>query len=192
MFQQVWPMVAMVAAQQQDFKLPPTLPALGYIVKDMKPSCESHWAGPEGLYRHYQGPGIEASLTSVAGVSLGMGVLMPALARVRQLAFRMETGTNLATIGKACLLYANDHGDKLPPDLETLVKEQDLSPKCLESKTRPKNAAGPGFIYIPGQSVTTGAGNIVAYENPEYGVDGPYDLARFRRNSSPQRSGPIT
>jgi hypothetical protein len=47
-------------------------------------------------------------------IPLLMGILMPALARTRQLAFRMTCGTNLAGIGKAMLVYANDYQDKLP------------------------------------------------------------------------------
>jgi hypothetical protein len=43
-----------------------------------------------------------------------MGILMPALARVRQIAFRMVCGTNLSGIGKAMLIYANDYDDELP------------------------------------------------------------------------------
>jgi len=43
-----------------------------------------------------------------------MGLLMPALARVRQVAFRQTCGTNLSGIGKAMLIYANDYQDKLP------------------------------------------------------------------------------
>jgi hypothetical protein len=40
--------------------------------------------------------------------------MMPALARTRQLAFRMVCGTNLSGIGKAMLIYANDYEDELP------------------------------------------------------------------------------
>ncbi|MBN2592592.1 MAG: hypothetical protein JXA81_03715, partial [Sedimentisphaerales bacterium] len=40
--------------------------------------------------------------------------LMPALARVRQIAFRMVCGTNLSGIGKAMLIYANDYEDEMP------------------------------------------------------------------------------
>jgi len=39
---------------------------------------------------------------------------MPALSRVRQLAFRLTCGTNLSGIGKAMLIYANDYEDELP------------------------------------------------------------------------------
>ena len=53
-------------------------------------------------------------LVVIAIIAMLMGILMPALARVRQLAFRMTCGTNLSGIGKAMLLYANDNDDELP------------------------------------------------------------------------------
>ncbi|MFC1762888.1 type II secretion system protein [Planctomycetota bacterium] len=53
-------------------------------------------------------------LVVIAIIALLMGILMPALSRVRQLAFRMACGTNLAGIGRAMLVYANDYEDELP------------------------------------------------------------------------------
>jgi len=53
-------------------------------------------------------------LVVIAIIALLMGILMPALARVRQLAFRMTCGTNLSGIGKAMLVYAHDNDDELP------------------------------------------------------------------------------
>jgi prepilin-type N-terminal cleavage/methylation domain-containing protein len=53
-------------------------------------------------------------LVVIAIIALLMGILMPALARVRQLAFRMVCGSNLSGIGKAMLIYANDYQDELP------------------------------------------------------------------------------
>jgi prepilin-type processing-associated H-X9-DG protein len=53
----------------------------------------------------------------VAGVfvlPLALGITLPALARTRQIAFRMTCGTNLAGLGKAMLIYANDYDDKFP------------------------------------------------------------------------------
>jgi prepilin-type N-terminal cleavage/methylation domain-containing protein len=53
-------------------------------------------------------------LVVIAIIALLMGILMPALARVRQLAFRLTCGTNLSGIGKAMMIYANDYEDELP------------------------------------------------------------------------------
>jgi prepilin-type N-terminal cleavage/methylation domain-containing protein len=53
-------------------------------------------------------------LVVIAIIALLMGILMPALSKVRQLAFRLVCGTNLSGIGKAMLLYANDHSDDFP------------------------------------------------------------------------------
>jgi prepilin-type processing-associated H-X9-DG protein len=97
---------------------------------------------------------------------------MPALARVRQQAFRMTSGTNLSVIGKACLLYANDHDDKMPPDLQTLAQEADLAPKTLESKRKPEDFAGPSYVYIPGQTMAMNERNVLAYEDPAYCTEG--------------------
>ncbi len=53
-------------------------------------------------------------LVVIAIIALLMGILMPALARVRQIAFRLICGTNLSGIGKAILLYSADYDDEFP------------------------------------------------------------------------------
>ena len=51
-------------------------------------------------------------LVVIAIIALLMGILMPALTRVRQIAFRLICGTNLSGIGKAMMVYANDYDDE--------------------------------------------------------------------------------
>ncbi|MCX5646563.1 MAG: hypothetical protein NTZ17_18070 [Phycisphaerae bacterium] len=168
-FQQFWPMATMFAAQA-GLKLPPMLPSLGEIIKDMKPSCQSFWAGSDGIYGQYQGPGLEVGLSSVAGVAVGAGVLMPALALARQQAGNVAAMLNLKQIGLGLMMYADDHQGDWPADLEQ-AKSYFGSPKILESPRKPKDFGGPSYVYVSGQSKTMYPGNIVVYENPGFCTD---------------------
>ncbi len=175
--QQFWPMATMMATKAE-LKLPAILPDLSHIAQDMGPSSQYSWFDDLGLRWRYRGPGLEPGLGTVAGGALGLGALMPALARTRQIAFRMVSATNLSGMGKAILIYANDYDDKFPANLQELVEKQALSPETLKSKRKPKGHDGPDFIYISGQDLSMYPGNIVVYENPEFGSDGTNVLFR--------------
>ena len=96
-------------------------------------------------------------LVVIAIIALLMGILMPALARVRQLAFRMTCGTNLAGIGKAMLIYANDYEDELPR-----AGGRDSTWGKL------KNFAATNRYDAYGVNPTTGAGGAASYTSCFY------------------------
>ena len=61
-----------------------------------------------------KGLAIAGIITPVLSFAMSIAILMPALSRVRQNAFRMVCATNLSGIGKAMILYANDFDDEFP------------------------------------------------------------------------------
>ena len=62
--------------------------------------------------------GIALPILLVPVFALLMGILFPALARVRQIAFRTVCGTNMSGLGRAMLIYANDYDDEFPTQTE--------------------------------------------------------------------------
>jgi prepilin-type processing-associated H-X9-DG protein len=169
--QQCWPMITMGAAGA-GFKLPLTLPSLQHLTEQMGSTVQYSYYDGKGLHINYRGSGMEVGVGVAAGIGGGMGILMPALARTRQIAQSTVSGSHLAGIGKAMFIYANDNNDVYPPDLKTLVEKEDLSPKSLESSRKPKDFNGPSFIYITGQNPKMNSGNVLVYENPEFCRDG--------------------
>ncbi|HSW00679.1 MAG TPA: DUF1559 domain-containing protein [Sedimentisphaerales bacterium] len=166
---QFWPMAVMMATQA-GFKLPPMLPSLTQISKDMGPSCSYSYYGSDGLYSHHRGPGIEVALVAAAGGAVGAGVAMPALGRAREQARFAASMSNLKQIGLALHMYAQDRDDKFPSDLEQ-AERYFGNAQVLESPRKPKDFEGPSYIYIPDQSPKDDPANVLAYENPEYAWD---------------------
>jgi hypothetical protein len=169
--QQFWP-IATMAASNAGIKLPFVLPQLSHIARDMGPSCQYSWFDDQGLRSHYRGAGIEPSLGAVAGGAIGAGVLMPALAKAREKARQNVSMTNLKHLGLRVIMYADEHDGKLPESFEQ-AKEYYKDTKILESPLKPKDFAGPSYIYVSGHSMKdeSPARQIVAYENPEYCQD---------------------
>jgi general secretion pathway protein G len=102
-----------------------------------------------------------------------VAAFQPPLDKASSLSKVIESARNLSTIGKALLIYANDHEHQYPPNLQVLVEKGYIKrPEILESPRKPKDFDGPGYIYIAGQSTRTSEpGNIIVYENPEFCSD---------------------
>jgi prepilin-type processing-associated H-X9-DG protein len=65
-----------------------------------------------------------------------MGMMMPALARVRQIAFRVQCGTNMSSLGRAMLIYTNDQ-DSFPTTskwCDLLIEHSDVNPAMFRCK----------------------------------------------------------
>lgn len=54
------------------------------------------------------------AVSAVFIVPLMLGIMMPALVRTQQIAYRMVCGTNLSALGKYMLLYAGDYDEQYP------------------------------------------------------------------------------
>jgi hypothetical protein len=165
--QRAWPMVTM-AASQGGVALPFILPDLSKYGSQMKPAVEYCWSDKEGLHTRARGSGIEESIGGVAGGAMGLAILMPALAKVKDLADQMLSATNMKAMANAILVYSQDHNERYPAELTDLVKEADLSPSTLEYKRKPKDLVGPSYIYVAGLKSAMPASCVLIYENPGY------------------------
>jgi len=70
-----------------------------------------------------------------------MGIMMPALVRVRQIAFRTVCAKNLEALGKAMLIYASDYDEKYPTPskwCDLLIEHTDVTKKNLRCPGAPE------------------------------------------------------
>jgi prepilin-type processing-associated H-X9-DG protein len=74
-----------------------------------------------------------------------LAVLAPSLLQARERARRITCMNNLRLVGLGLLMYANDHNDQLPPDLEfgTIGKYLASQPKVLRCPATQKNS----YVY---------------------------------------------
>ncbi len=93
-------------------------------------------------------------LVVIAIIALLMGILLPALAKVRMIAYRMICGSNLSGIGKAILLYSGDYEDEYPlPGLNKSVKLMPNGALLNWQASTQANAFGP----LPDNYATIGS-----------------------------------
>jgi len=82
-----------------------------------------------------------AAPAALLPIALMMGILMPALSRVRLQARRLVCGTNMSGLGKAMLIYASDHDEKYPDTsqwCDLLIEHVDAPKKIFRCKGAPE------------------------------------------------------
>jgi prepilin-type processing-associated H-X9-DG protein len=144
------------------------MPPLLEATADVTNYVSATGSDPDGIL--YTSIGSGASLPVGGGVTaLGTSILLPSLARAREVAKRAISASNLKGIGMAALVFAADHGDKFPGTLAQLVESGAITPMMLLS---PRDAqatltrAYSSYEYIAGQTTSSDARNVLAYERP--------------------------
>ncbi len=102
---------------------------------------------------------------SAGTTAMLVSVLLPSLARARELSKRLVSQSNMRGIVTSCTIYANDHDGQWPPNLQTLVDEGAFTADMLKS---PKHQRGRDcYVYIAGQTEAGDYRNVVLYERRE-------------------------
>jgi len=97
-------------------------------LKELQPSLN---ATLDMIKPEVAGAGLRLSLDEGQCRRLVTDLLVPPLAKVRGEAQRIRCATNLSSLGKALLIYANDHADEFPSNLDALVEKVEVSPQSL-------------------------------------------------------------
>jgi prepilin-type processing-associated H-X9-DG protein len=115
------------------------MPPLQKLMAEMGPAAGISWSDDAGFHLRSLSPfpGAELFSTDPVGAYMtsagpaALAVMLPALSRARESANRVKSMSNLRQIGQGVLLYSNDHNGKAPPDLGTILKDEELGPEVF-------------------------------------------------------------
>jgi prepilin-type N-terminal cleavage/methylation domain-containing protein/prepilin-type processing-associated H-X9-DG protein len=134
-------------------------------------------------------------LVVIGIIAVLVGLLLPALQRMRRKALQAECGSNLRQIGQALFMYADENKGFIPRDATVsrpdrpawpLLVGQLISP--LKDKLTLADLPSVEVLQCPAhplKDIPTGyVVNAVRMETgPKWSPDGPEKIARFRRSS---------
>ncbi len=104
--------------------------------------------------------------SGMASTGMMMGLMLPAMSRVRTSARRATSKSNLRQIGLACHMWADDNDEKFPPNLKVLMPEYVDNAKVYACPNYTKHAAdGIDYAYVTGLRVTDSGETVLAYES---------------------------
>ena len=119
----------------------------------------------DGILYASVGSGAQPVMLAAGGTAMATSILLPSLARAREVSKRAVSSANLRGIGQACLMYAKDHQEKFPPSFDALLKDGMIAQAQLRSPRDPdEDEDAVSYVYIAGQTATSAAQNVVAYE----------------------------
>jgi hypothetical protein len=139
------------------------------------------------------------SVALIPVIAVLAGLLLPALAKAKEKAQRINCVSNLKQVGLAARMWSNDHNGRFPPDFISMSNEL-YSPKILvcpgdSSKTRVTNWSefGPGNVsyeYLqPGFDEKSGQFQTVVFQCPIHGNIGLADGSVQQGNQRMRRIG---
>jgi len=99
---------------------------------------------------------------AAAGGAVATTILLPSLARAREVTKTAVSASNLRGIGMACHVYADANHDRFPPSFDVLVKDGSITEKMLQSPRDPADTVS--YVYVAGQTTEADAQNVLAYE----------------------------
>lgn len=117
-------------------------------IQALQQMCPNLQASLAMLTPTAQGNTTRLSLDAGQCTRLATDLVAPAAIRLKATASRIRCGTNLSGLGKAMLIYANDYNDKLPSNLEILIKTVEMTPQGLRCGGKHDNpTAGVPYVY---------------------------------------------
>ena len=110
------------------------LPSLHRLLQYVGSDCISVKLTPDGILatKSVANP-LLSPLTLTDAIPLWVAAALPSMGNAKTTADRARSAANLRQIGQALALYANENKGKLPPDLATVLKTQNLKKEVLES-----------------------------------------------------------
>lgn len=119
----------------------------------------------DGILYAGTGSGAQPVLVAAGGTAMATSILLPSLARAREVAKRAVSASNLKGIGMACMQYAAENQDKFPASLDVLLKSGSITQKQLHSPRDPDDDEDTvSYAYIDGQTTGANPQNVLAYE----------------------------
>jgi len=100
---------------------------------------------------------------AVLGAAGVVALVMYAVGNTRIQARKAMCRSNLRQVGLAIHMYADDHDEKFPPDLQVLMPDYIDNPRVLKCPGRP----GATYTYLPGRKAVTPGDVVIAYEDPD-------------------------